>query len=82
MTEPLGATRTIRLTVYDGTQYSEEVLITLDITNTNDAPAISLDGSLSPTIFLPRTYTEGEGNSTVLPDVRILDSDPTAMIQK
>ncbi len=82
MAEPVGSTRTIGLTVYDGAQRSTEQLITIDIINVNDAPVVSLDGSFTPTTVVELTYTEGEGDRILVPEVIVYDTDPSAMIQQ
>ena len=52
------------------------------IVNTNDAPAISLDGEAPVISTLPLNYTEGSGAVMVTPSLVVLDSDPDPMIQR
>lgn len=50
--------------------------------NTNDAPAISLDGEAPIITTLSFNYMEGSGSVEVVPNLVVLDSDPNAMIQR
>ena len=79
MTEPTGDTRTIGVIVSDGVHDSNEQFITVDIVNVNDAPVVSLDGS-APMATV--TYTERDGESEVVRQLVVIDTDPFAMIQR
>ena len=53
------------------------------INNTNDAPAISLDGMEDPVnqqFFT--SYTEGTGAQLIVPDLLVVDTDPNSMISR
>ena len=53
------------------------------INNTNDAPAISLNGELDPVNQLhSTTYTEGTGAQQIVPSVQVVDTDPNALIRR
>ena len=53
------------------------------INNTNDAPAISLDGEIDPpTRQLSTNYTEGSGAQRIVSDVLVVDADPNSMIRR
>ena len=53
------------------------------INNTNDPPAISLDGVEDPVNQQFSTnYIEGIGAQTIVPDVLVVDTDPNSMISK
>lgn len=82
MTEPTGATRTIRVTVFDGVHNSNEQSITVEIVNVNDAPVVSLDGTVPVVTEGTVTYTEGNGEREVVRRLVVIDTDPFAMIQR
>lgn len=53
------------------------------INNTNDAPAISLNGVEDPVNQqLSTNYTEGTGAQHIVPNLQVVDTDPNAMIQR
>lgn len=50
--------------------------------NTNDPPAISLDGVDPVIITLSANYTEGSGSVEIVPSAAIVDPDPDPMVQR
>ena len=53
------------------------------INNTNDAPAISLNGEEDPVNqMLSITYIEGTRAQQVAPNLTVVDPDPDAMIRR
>ena len=50
--------------------------------NVNDAPAISLDGEDPVITIRSVNYTEGNGSVEIVPNIVILDSDPSPIIQR
>lgn len=82
MTEPTGDTRTIGVIVSDGVHDSNEQFITVDIVNVNDAPVVSLDGFAPMVTETTVTYTERDGESEVVRQLVVIDTDPFAMIQR
>ena len=58
------------------------VFARVSIVNVNDNPAVSLSGDIPVVKMLNVTYTEGNGTQTILPNIAVIDTDPTAMIQR
>ena len=53
------------------------------INNTNDAPAISLDGVEDPVNQqFSANYTEGTGAQRIVSDLLVVDTDPNSMIRR
>ena len=57
-------------------------LCRISIVNTNDAPAVSLDGEDPIISTLDLNYVEGDLNVIVAPNLVIVDVDPDPMIQR
>lgn len=82
MTEPLGDSRTIQLSVFDGVGYSNLLDVQVTIVNVNDEPSISLVGGDPIIRNQSVTYTEGNGALRLTPGLVVVDTDPDAMIQQ
>ena len=52
------------------------------IINTNDEPFVSLAGGAPGVQELTFDYTEGDGPELITPQLVVVDTDPTAMIQR
>ena len=51
----------------------------IDIMNINDAPLVSLNGEV-PVVEYTISYTEGAGAVPVVPNLHVLDVDPSPII--
>lgn len=54
----------------------------MNINNTNDAPAVSLDGADPVVTSLSTQYGEGAMATAIVPNLQVIDVDPDAMIQR
>ena len=52
----------------------------IDIVNTNDNPSVSLDGENPIIMNFTIPYTEGSGPATILPNLFVVDNDPSPII--
>jgi hypothetical protein len=80
MTEPEVFTRSVRVTIDDGLHTSSPATITINIMNTNDNPFVSLNGDIPVIMEYSTSYTEGSGAVVIVPNLHVVDSDPSPLI--